>query len=97
MARKKQFIIKRQVNVTGYNEDERNDWKVELDAAIAKIKIKMRSKRSKRQIREENQRMRKFYTDGVQQRYDDKHKSRARVPYQGKEVPVYDENGSLVI
>ena len=92
----KQFIIKRQVNVSGYNEDERNDWKAELDAAIGKIKIKMRTKRERRKIREQNQRMKKIYTDSVQQRYDAKHKSGERVPYVGKPA-VYDENGSLIV
>lgn len=92
----KQFIIKRQVNVTGFNEDERSDWKVELDAAIAKIKIKMRTKREKRKIREENQRMKKIIANGVQRRHDEKHKKIERQPYQGKPA-IVDESGSIIL
>lgn len=92
----KQFVIKRQINVTGYNEEERDDWKAELDAAITKIKIKMRSKRERRKIREENQRMKEIVAHGVQQRYDDKHKKMERVPYEGK-PPTVDESGSIVV
>lgn len=94
--KQKQIIIKRQINVTGFNKDERSDWGAELDAAIAKIKIKMRTKREKRIQREENQRLRAAFHQKVQQRFDQTHKKFVKGPYKGP-TPVVDESGSILL